>query len=65
MLDQETVDPAGFLQLLVRSKLDNLALRDDCDDVSLLDGAQPVSDHQNGPVLADLIQGILSKQEAF
>jgi hypothetical protein len=62
MLDQEAVDPASFLELLVRSQLNNLALGDDGDDVSLLDGAQPVSDHKHGPVLANLVKGILNKE---
>jgi hypothetical protein len=38
----------------VAAHLDDLALRDDSDHVRLLDRAQPVSDHNNSPVLADL-----------
>lgn len=59
MFYQETVNSSGLLQLLVTSKFDNLPIGDDCDDVSLLDGAQPVSDHQHSPVLANLIQSVL------
>ena len=65
MLYQEAVDPAGFLELLVGAQLDDLALRDDGDDVGFLDGAQPVRDHQHGAVLANLVKRILNNVVTF
>jgi hypothetical protein len=54
VFDEEAVNSSGFLELVVAAQLDNLPLRDDCNDVSLLDGAQPVSYNKYCPVLADL-----------
>ena len=55
MLDKEAVHSVGFLEGLVCALLNNFALRDDCDHVSLLDCAQAMGNHQHSPILAHFV----------
>ena len=59
VFDEETVDSVGLLELLVSSHFYDPALRDDGDDVGLLDRAQTVGDDQHGSVFAHQVQSIL------